>query len=583
MAATSATAARARRANLRAVSAALPLVLSLLLLHSPRSACAKGTPPPPPPSLSSLFPFFSFGSITGGSLHFASPPPPRSRSPPPPPSPPPPSPPPPSTPPPSPPPPSPQQNPAKCNPSSLAASGFTSSKVLAPGFTYHWRASSGSVVQMALEADSARAKSWFGVGWTDGGNGGKTDAVFANVANGGVKSFTTSTVITPQKHGDPAPVTIMSETNTLNIGSAGSVGFGDSTIALFSRTEGTGSVTFQSSGPMNVVWYYPSWEGQPLGSNPKPVASAQVDFSCNGQMAGTPIGFAPAPSPTESPSPPPPPPSRPLPRLPLVHHSPTKGVLCPASTFSGYEYQLELGSGNYLLHWKFPSATVIDFLLEARSNTLIKDSWLAVGWSKKKGKMKGADAVIGNLPGVGAFVLGGYKAKDIQQTSSFSLGTTAVSTTTEGGTSITFSRTVGTGNVPLKLNTTSYLIWAFPQTITKTLGFHGTNQGGYAVDFACYQVPACLWACGPDYADDSDADKYYSRSVTAAGAADAAGITATALPDQPQGGSAAGAGAGVGDGAGGVTAGNRRSGVRFYDTVSVAGMTNGEWWQQRSP
>ncbi|GJP60714.1 hypothetical protein CLOP_g17942, partial [Closterium sp. NIES-67] len=432
------------------------------------------------------------------------------------PSPPPPSPPPPSTPPPSPPPPSPQQNPAKCNPSSLAASGFTSSKVLAPGFTYHWRASSGSVVQMALEADSARAKSWFGVGWTDGGNGGKTDAVFANVANGGVKSFTTSTVITPQKHGDPAPVTIMSETNTLNIGSAGSVGFGDSTIALFSRTEGTGSVTFQSSGPMNVVWYYPSWEGQPLGSNPKPVASAQVDFSCNGQMAGTPIGFAPAPSPTESPSPPPPPSVTPSPPPPPSSTTPpTKGVLCPASTFSAMSTSWSWGVATTCCTGSFHPPRSIDFLLEARSNTLIKDSWLAVGWSKKKGKMKGADAVIGNLPGVGAFVLGGYKAKDIPADQLLLPGNHGCvhhdrrrdvhHLQPDGWHRERASQAEYHQLSHLGISADNHQDARF---------FHGTNQGGYAVDFACYQVPACLWACGPDYADDSDADKYYSRSVT---------------------------------------------------------------------
>ncbi|CAI5524038.1 unnamed protein product [Closterium sp. Naga37s-1] len=185
-----------------------------------------------------------------------------------------------------------------------------------------------------------------------------------------------------------------------------------------------------------------------------------VDYACNGLMAGDATVMAPAPAPSpDSPSPPPPPSTTPSPPPPSGGTPPTKGVLCPASTFDGYEYQLELGSGNYLLHWKFASNTVINFLLEARSNTIIKDAWMAVGFSKK-GKMKGSDAVIGNLPGVGAFYMSGYRLKNIQQTS-LSLGTTSVSTTSEGGTSIAFSRTVGTGNVPLKLNTTSYLIWAF--------------------------------------------------------------------------------------------------------------------------
>ncbi|CAI5503625.1 unnamed protein product [Closterium sp. Naga37s-1] len=340
---------------------------------------------------------------------------------------------------------------------------------------------------------------------------------------------------------------------------------------------------------MNLVWFYPSRDGQPMGSNPVPAGSAQVDYSCNGLMGDDSTVMAPAPAPapsTNSPSPPPPPASTtPSPPPPSTVTPPSKGVLCPASTFSGYEYQLELGSGNYLLHWKFASNTVINFLIEARSNTIIKDAWMAVGWSSKKGKMKGSDAVIGNLPGVGAFYMNGYRLKNIQQTTSFSLGTTSVSTTSEGGTSIAFSRTVGTGNVPLKLNTTSYLIWAFSQTVSKTLYFHGMNQGGYAVDFACYQVPQPLWGGGPDYSDDSDADKDYSGGpwqgaslpTDAAAAGDAAGLTAT-LVDQGQSSSAAGT---AGTAAGDAGAANRKSGVRFYD--GAAGRSNGEWWQERSP
>ncbi|CAI5991765.1 unnamed protein product [Closterium sp. NIES-65] len=322
-----------------------------------------------------------------------------------------------------------------------------------------------------------------------------------------------------------------------------------------------------------------------------PSGSAQVDYACNGLMAGDATVMAPAPAPSpDSPSPPPPPSTTPSPPPPSGGTPPTKGVLCPASTFDGYEYQLELGSGNYLLHWKFASNTVINFLLEARSNTIIKDAWMAVGFSKK-GKMKGSDAVIGNLPGVGAFYMSGYRLKDIQQTS-LPLGTTSVSTTSEGGTSIAFSRTVGTGNVPLKLNTTSYLIWAFAQTVTKKLYFHGMNQGGYALDWACYQAPKALWGGGPDYdSDDSDVDKDYSGgpwqgASLPTDAAAGGGLTAT-LADQGQTSSAGAAGAASADAAAGAAdaavagAGNRKSGVSFYD--GAAGHSNGEWWQERSP
>ncbi|CAI5967958.1 unnamed protein product [Closterium sp. NIES-64] len=460
MAAWSASASRAGRASLRATMTALPLLLSLLLVHSHTALAVKNAPPPPPPdALSFFFPFLTMGSINRGNLRFASPPPPPSKNPPPL----------------SPPPP-------------------------------------------LLPSPSAPFRS-----------------------------------LRPFPFPPPAlPPLSVAQTH----------------MALALVLRGASHTIGALRPPRSLT------------------GSAQVDYSCNGLMAGDATVMAPAPAPSpESPSPPPPPSTTPSPPPPSGGTPPTKGVLCPASTFDGYEYQLELGSGNYLLHWKFASNTVINFLLEARSNTIIKDAWMAVGFSKK-GKMKGSDAVIGNLPGVGAFYMSGYRLKNIQQTS-LSLGTTSVSTTSEGGTSIAFSRTVGTGNVPLKLNTTSYLIWAFAQTVTKKLYFHGMNQGGYAVDWACYQAPKALWGGGPDYdSDDSDVDKDYSGGPwqgaslpTDAAAADGAagGLTAT-LVDQGQSSGDAAADAAAGDAAG---PGNRKSGVRFYD--GATGRSNGEWWQERSP
>ncbi|GJP60713.1 hypothetical protein CLOP_g17941 [Closterium sp. NIES-67] len=161
-----------------------------------------------------------------------------------------------------------------------------------------------------------------------------------------------------------------------------------------------------------------------------------------------------------------------------------------------------------LLHWTFASSTSIKFAMEARASTLSKDGWMAVGWSGRKGKMKGSDAVIGNLPGVAAVHMSGYSKKLVKQTSAFSIGTAEVAATTEGGTMITFTREVGTGAVPIVLNATNYLIFAFSSSLQDPR-LPCLEPGRSCCGLLVLQEAFFPVGGGPDYSDDSDYDSSF--------------------------------------------------------------------------
>ncbi|CAI5503624.1 unnamed protein product [Closterium sp. Naga37s-1] len=340
-------------------------------------------------------------------------------------------------------------------------------------------------------------------------------------------------------------------------------------VASFSRTVGTGSKVTFVNGPMKTIWAYSDGPSTSLDGHGGNRGSTTIDFSCDGTPVATPspppasanpspppppaasasppppAASASPPPPTATPSPPPAPPAAgvacPASSLegfeyqvelggPLEVVRPAAGVACPASGLEGFEYQVELGGPLMLLHWTFSTSTTIKFSIEARGATIAKDGWIAVGWSGNKGKMKGSDAVIGNLPGVAPVHMSGYSKKLIKQTSAFTIGDTAVATTSEGGTTITFTREVGKGAVLIKLNATNYLIYAFSTTASKTLAFHGWNQGGLAVDFACFKKPTALWGGGPDYSDDSDYSFNSARAASMDGTAGTEGASSDPFP-----------------------------------------------------
>ncbi|CAI5991767.1 unnamed protein product [Closterium sp. NIES-65] len=475
---------------------ALQLTLLVIITNYASSAAAVAAPAPPPPAISSFFPFsISVGSIEGGKLFFGGTETLKPGAP---------------------------KVAATCSASSL--SGYTSSKTLKAGYVcvvfetsqkglvLHWKATTGTTVDMALQATSAGASGgWFAVGWSPGGKMYPADSVIAHKAGADIGAYT----ITGYDSSNVVATTAFS------LGSpAYSAG-----LATFSRTVGTGSKVTFVNGPMKTIWGYSDGATTSFDGHGGNRGSTTIDFSCNGTPVATPspppasANPSPPPPPAASASPPPPassaspPPPTATPSPPPA--PPAAGVACPASALEGFDYQVELGGPLMLLHWTFSTSTTIKFSIEAQGATIAKDGWIAVGWSGRKGKMKGSDAVIGNLPGVAAVHMSGYSKKLIKQTSAFTIGDTAVATTSEGGTTITFTREVGKGAVPIKLNATNYLIYAFSTTASTTLAFHGWNQGGLAVDFSCFKKPSALWGGGPDYSDDSDYDSSF-RSARAA-------------------------------------------------------------------
>ncbi|CAI5967950.1 unnamed protein product [Closterium sp. NIES-64] len=153
---------------------------------------------------------------------------------------------------------------------------------------------------------------------------------------------------------------------------------------------------------------------------------------------------------------------------------------CIASAVAGYNVAVSLGD-SLILHWMTPNSTTLNLLLET-----IVPGWAAVGWSAD-GKMVGSDAVVGNTgdpPTVKPYKLTSTSPGGQNPVTSFELGETSV--TTDGdSTYIKFSRTEGTGDVPVKLSGPSAIIYASSPDISTTLAYHGPSRGSAVVDFSC--------------------------------------------------------------------------------------------------
>ncbi|CAI5997498.1 unnamed protein product [Closterium sp. NIES-65] len=129
--------------------------------------------------------------------------------------------------------------------------------------------------------------------------------------------------------------------------------------------------------------------------------SFQVDFSCNG---GSGVGMQPT-----TPAP-----------VPVQDTQVTVGSSCSVSTLGQYDHQADLYDGKILLHWKVLSGPVFQMAFEAKRLSGAENSWISVGWSNN-GAMAPADAVVGNMPGIKAYRLDGYKLTELVN-GTFSLG-----------------------------------------------------------------------------------------------------------------------------------------------------------------
>ncbi|CAI5514186.1 unnamed protein product [Closterium sp. Naga37s-1] len=134
-------------------------------------------------------------------------------------------------------------------------------------------------------------------------------------------------------------------------------------------------------------------------------------------------------------------------------------------------------SSSLVLHWA-RNASHLQLALEAKPASGAESGWFSVGWTANRGRMYPADCVIGNLPGssVGAYRISGYSQSDVAPSDRFKIGRPVLSGGSNGGTIIRFSRFRGDGGtVPVSFTGSSNLIWAFSESGSTDLAFHGDN------------------------------------------------------------------------------------------------------------
>ncbi|GJP35051.1 hypothetical protein CLOM_g19514 [Closterium sp. NIES-68] len=213
----------------------------------------------------------------------------------------------------------------------------------------------------------------------------------------------------------------------------------------------------------SLVWAYSSGGSKTVANHGgSHRGSKTVDFSCDGTSSGSGTGTGTG-SGTGAGT--------------CTGNTGVSGTACPASTLCGYSYQAQIKSG-VLLHWKKVSATQLDMAVELKTSSGASNGWFALGWANG-GSMAPSDAVIGNRAGglVSPYRITGYTMSSLQG-ASFSIGSSAGTVTSAtGSTVIQFSRTTGTGSIPIKMSGVSRLIWAHSNSNSKTLAFHGGADG----------------------------------------------------------------------------------------------------------
>ncbi|GJP29828.1 hypothetical protein CLOM_g19924 [Closterium sp. NIES-68] len=234
---------------------------------------------------------------------------------------------------------------------------------------------------------------------------------------------------------------------------------------------------------------------------------------------------------------------------------------CQSSSLTGFTSSIDLSGNGLVLHWALDGTqATLRMALEAKSGSGAESGWISAGWSAD-GRMYPADCVVGNLPGgeIGAYYMSGYGDADVVPTSSFSLGSAAM-LTSNGGTIMQFSRSSGDGGaIAVNVAGANTIIWAYSESGSTALGFHGRNDGATSVDFSCVGAAAAANSTAGSGAGGN------TGSNTTTGGSSAGSNTTTGDGEWEGGRGEGGEGAGLGSGSSSGAAACQSSSLSGYE------------------
>ncbi|CAI7774419.1 unnamed protein product [Closterium sp. NIES-54] len=332
----------------------------------------------------------------------------------------------------------------KCDPSSLPDYDY-SVKLNDRGLILHWKTVSSTTVNFAAQALAGPvADGWFAVGWS--GSSGRMipgEAVIGNLPGG---------TMNPYYLGYYSMAEVVPTIN-FSIGSAGNEAVltknaDNSTIMKFSRSINDGTVKVLLKGVNYMIWAY-SDGSQTLAQHPRSnMGSVQIDYSCPASGGSSSSGSS----------------------------SQSQGSACQPSSLAGYKCSTQLSANAYILHWVVNKDSTLSMAAQVATT-----GYIGVGFSKD-GKMTNSDAAIGNVPpgtlangaAVGPYYMSGHELQSVTPTAMWSVTNTSV-TTSNGYTIIKFTRTMGTGYVPINAFGPTTIIWAYSPDGSTTLADHRSN------------------------------------------------------------------------------------------------------------
>ncbi|CAI5494445.1 unnamed protein product [Closterium sp. Naga37s-1] len=316
----------------------------------------------------------------------------------------------------------------------------------------HWKTVNSTTINFAAQALAGPvADGWFAVGWS--GSSGRMipgEAVIGNLPGG---------TMNPYYLGYYSMAEVVPTIN-FSIGSAGNEAMltknaDNSIIMKFSRSVNDGTVKVLLKGVNYMIWAY-SDGSQTLAQHPRSnMGSVQIDYSCSTSGSSS-----------------------------SGSSSQSQGSACQPSSLAGYKCSTKLSANAYILHWAVNKDSTVSMAAQVATT-----GYIGVGFSKD-GKMTNSDAAIGNVPpgtlangaAVGPYYMSGHDLQSVTPTAMWSVTNTSV-TTANGYTIMKFTRTMGTGYVPINAFGPTTIIWAYSPDGSTTLADHRSNYGSASIDF----------------------------------------------------------------------------------------------------